>query len=114
MNVRRVWAARAAVALAGAALLSAGTGCRKHQTGEVVPIAPSFAVNQSRAPLGSPIEVTYTWTVDPGAKKLSEDYRAFVHFLDSHSQMIFEDDHVPVPPPSQWEAGKTYTYTRTK
>jgi hypothetical protein len=28
--------------------------------------------------------------------------------------MLFEDDHTPVPPPSQWEPGKTYTYTRTK
>ena len=28
--------------------------------------------------------------------------------------MLFEDDHTPQPPPSTWEPGKTYSYTRTK
>jgi hypothetical protein len=114
MNVRRVWATRAAVVLVGAALVATGAGCRGRKKGEVNPIVPAFAVNQNRAPLGSPIEITYSWTVEQGAKKLPEDYRALVHFLDTHQQMIFEDDHVPTPPPSQWEAGKTYSYTRTK
>jgi hypothetical protein len=28
--------------------------------------------------------------------------------------MLFEDDHVPSPPASSWEPGKSYSYTRTK
>ena len=31
-----------------------------------------------------------------------------------HDVMLFEDDHAPVPPPSTWEPGKTYSYTRTR
>jgi hypothetical protein len=37
-----------------------------------------------------------------------------VHFLDSHEVPLFDDDHMPVPPPSTWEPGQTYTYTRTR
>jgi hypothetical protein len=28
--------------------------------------------------------------------------------------MLFSDDHQPEPPPSTWEPGKTYSYTRTR
>jgi hypothetical protein len=111
MNVRRAGGA----AVIGAALLSAtGCGIFKKKQAEVVNIEPSVTFNQNRAALGSPIEVTYTWKVGADVPKMGEDYRALVHFLDSHEVMLFEDDHIPVPPPSQWEAGKTYTYKRTK
>src|SRR3954468_17188538 len=113
MNVRRV-GTRVALGLCGLPLLTASWSCKRRSTAEVNPIVPSVKVNETRVPLGSPVEVTYTWTVEPGAKKLPEDYRALVHFLDSHRVLLFEDDHVPVPPPSQWEPGKTYSYTRTK
>jgi hypothetical protein len=79
---------------------------------EINPITPSFSVNRQRAPLGSAVEVTYTWVLDQNAKKVG-DYRALVHFLDPHKTVLFTDDHVPTPPPSSWEAGKTYTYKRT-
>jgi hypothetical protein len=106
------------VSTTAALLLAAGTGlmssCARRQTAEVNPIEPSFTINRTRAPLGSAVEITYTWKTDPQAKKLTQDYRAFVHFLDSHSVMLFDDDHVPEPAPTTWEPGKTYTYTRTK
>jgi len=111
MKLRRTWRAGIAVAIAGAALAPA---CSRRKPAEVNPITPSFAVNRTRAPLGSAVEVTYTWTLDPSAKKLTKDYRALVHFLDAHGVMLFDDDHVPQPPPTSWEPGKTYSYTRTK
>ena len=46
--------------------------------------------------------------------RLAQDHRAFVHFLDSHKVLLFDDDHVPVPPVTAWEPGKSYSYTRTK
>jgi len=111
MKLRRAWRAGAAVALAGAALLPA---CGRRRQAEVNPIVPSFTVSRPKAPLGSAVEITYTWTVEPGAKKIPESYRAFVGFSDPKGVMLFEDDHVPTPPPSSWEPGKTYSYTRTK
>ncbi len=80
---------------------------------EVNPIQPAIKVNRERAPLGSAIEVTYSWSLDQGAKKIPAGYRAFVHFLDSHKVVLFTDDHVPTPAPESWEAGKSYSYSRT-
>jgi hypothetical protein len=88
-------------------------GCNRRKPAEVTDVVPSLSVNRARAPLGSAIEVTYSWQVGPTAKKLDQDYRAFVHFMDSHDVILFGDDHVPTPAPSTWEPGKTYSYTRT-
>src|SRR6185436_16991952 len=97
MKLRRAWTAGAAVALAGASLLPA---CSRRKQAEVNAIVPSFTVSRPKAPLGSAVEVTYTWTLEAGAKKVPESYRAFVGFSDPHGVMLFEDDHVPTPPPS--------------
>lgn len=111
MVLRRPWQT---VAVLGLVALAALPACRRRKAAEVNDIVPKIEVNRARAPLGSAIEVTYTWQLEPTAKKLAQDHRAFVHFLDSHRVMLFEDDHVPVPPVGQWEPGKTYSYTRTK
>jgi hypothetical protein len=111
MNLGRSWRTAAVVSLAALALLP---GCRRRKPAEVNDIVPKFAVSRARAPLGSAIEVTYTWQLEPTAKKLAQDHRAFVHFLDSHKVLLFDDDHVPAPPATSWEPGKTYSYTRTK
>jgi hypothetical protein len=103
------WIAMAS-ALGASALLP---GCGKRKAEEVNPIVPQFSVNLPRAPLGSAIEVTYSWTCEAGMKKLAEDQRAFVHFVDNQGSTLFTDDHLPVPPTSGWEPGKNYTYTRT-
>ena len=110
MKFRSAWRMAAVVALAGVVLLPA---CSRRKSAEINPIVPSFKVNRSRAPLGSAIEVTCTWTVEPGAKKIPPGYRALLHFLDSHKVVLFTDDHAPIPAPETWEPGKTYTYTRT-
>jgi hypothetical protein len=101
---------RLALAMVAVTLVA---GCNRRKPAEVIDVVPSLSVNRTRAPLGSAIEVTYTWQVGPTAKKLDQDYRAFVHFMDSHDVILFGDDHVPTPAPSTWEAGKTYSYTRT-
>jgi hypothetical protein len=111
MMVGRSWKTWVVVAAAGA---TAAAGCGRRQTAEVNDIVPKFEVNRSRAPLGSAIEITYTWQVEPTAKKLAQDHRVFVHFVDTHGVMLFEDDHAPIPPVTAWEPGQTYSYTRTK
>jgi len=111
MRLGRSWRTAAVVSLAALALLPA---CNRRKPAEVNDIIPKFEVNRPRAPLGSAIEVTYTWQNEASAKKLAQDHRAFVHFLDSHKVLLFDDDHVPVPPVTSWEPGKSYSYTRTK
>jgi hypothetical protein len=101
-------------ALAAAALLPTLNACRRRKPAEVNDIVPSFTINRPRSPLGSAVEITYSWKVEPTAKKLGKDYKALVHFLDQHGVMLFDDDHMPTPPTSAWEPGKSYSYTLTK
>ena len=111
MTIRRFWGVALVTAFAGVLALPA---CSRRKPVEVNPITPSIEVNRVRAPLGSALEITYTWTLEPDAQKLGQDYRALVHFLDSHDVILFDDDHMPVPPPSTWEPGESYSYRRTR
>jgi len=93
--------------------LASLSGACKRKPAEVNDVTPSVAFNRPRAPLGSAVEVTYTWTTGPAFKPLKQDYRALAHVLDTHKVVLFTDDHTPVPPSSTWEPNKTYTYQRT-
>ena len=108
MIQRRSWMA-ATLALVAAAVLPA---CGR-RAAEANPIAPAFTANRMKAPLGSAIEATYTFTLEPAAKKVAQDYRVLVQFLDSHKVILFTDDHLPPVPTSSWEPGKAYTWKRT-
>jgi hypothetical protein len=74
---------------------------------------PSFSVSQTRVPLGSPVEVTYKFTVAPDAPKINENYRVFVHFLDSDKERMWTDDHDLPVPTTQWKPGQVIEYTKT-
>ena len=93
------------------ALLAAAAACGG--TEEATPVAtPSFSASKTRLPLGSPVDLTYTFDVAQDAK-IDGDYRVFVHFLDSEGQQMWTDDHDPVVPTSQWQPGQKVQYTRT-
>ena len=74
---------------------------------------PSVTFARPRAPLGSPIEVTYKFQVAANAPAFDQDYRVFVHFLDSDDERLWTDDHEPSVPTTQWKPGQTVQYTRT-
>jgi hypothetical protein len=98
-----------------AAVLSlsiAAGGCRRKEP-EAAPVAtPSVTINRDRAPLGSPIEITYRFVVANDAK-FDEDYRVMVHVVDTDQEIIWTDDHNPPTPTRQWQPGQTIEYTRT-
>lgn len=110
MTLRRSWGVALSLSLAGALLFQA---CSRKKPAEINPIEPSISFSRTRVPLGSAVEVTYNWKLDPAAKKLAQDHRAMVHVLDSHEAILFAADHTPVPPVTEWVPGQTYTYTRT-
>jgi hypothetical protein len=102
----------ACVAAAGICAASVAA-CRRKQP-EPPPVAtPSFSVNQTRIPLGSPVEVTYKFVVAPDAPPIKENYRVFVHFLDTDKERMWTDDHDPAVPTTQWKPGQVIEYTRT-
>jgi len=93
-------------------LASAGAACR-HKEPEQPPVATAtVTVNHDKAPLGSPLDMTYKWVVASDAK-FDEDYRVMVHVMDTDEEMIWNDDHNPDVPTRQWKPGQTIQYTRT-
>jgi hypothetical protein len=99
-------------ALIVAPLALGSTGCSSGQSAETPLATPGFTPSRARAPLGSPIEVTYRFTVAPNAK-FDKSYRVFVHFMDSDDELMWSDDHTPPTPTTQWQAGQTVEYKRT-
>jgi hypothetical protein len=98
------------VCLALAAGLCGACGSRDASTPAVATV--SVTLNHDRAPAGSPLELTYKFVVADGAK-FDEDYRVFVHVVDTDDEQMWTDDHAPTPPTSQWKPGQTIEYTRT-
>lgn len=69
-------------------------------------------LSRSKVALGSPVEVTYKFTVAPNAPNLLQR-RVFVHFLDADEELMWTDDHEPPTPTAEWKPGQTIEYTRT-
>lgn len=78
------------------------------------PVAtPTVTFSKPRAALGSPVHVTYKFQVAASAPAFDQDYRVFVHFLDSDEERMWTDDHDPSVPTTQWKPGQVIEYTRT-
>jgi hypothetical protein len=102
-----------AAALVLAATGMVGTvGCSRKAPSEPPVATATFTPAKSRAPLGSPLEVTYKFVVAPDAK-FSENFRVLVHFMDSDDELMWTDDHNPPKPTTQWKPGETIEYKRT-
>jgi len=81
--------------------------------GSADPVAvPSFEVNTTRVPIGSPVEATLTFSVLPSAV-FDEDYRVLLHFLSDDGELMWAADHYPPRPTTEWKPGGTIEYTRT-
>jgi len=95
-----------------AAMATIAAGCSKAQ--DTTPAVGTMQVTLSRpkVALGSPVEVTYKFTVAQNAPNLGQR-RVFVHFLDADEELMWTDDHDPPTPTSQWQPGQTIEYTRT-
>lgn len=99
--------------LATSIALAASAACR-HKEPPSPPLAtPRLTINHDKAPLGSPVDITYRFDVAPDAH-FDQDYRVMVHVVDTDEEMIFNFDHNPPVPTSQWKPGQTVEYTRTE
>ena len=92
------------VSLLVAFLLVSAGACRRREA-DAPPVAtPSITLNHDRAPLGSPLDITYKFVVASDAK-FDEDYRVMAHVVDTDEEMIWTDDHNPPVPTRQWKPG---------
>ena len=87
-------------------------GCSEAE--DTTPPAATMQVTLSRpkVALGSPVEVTYKFTVAQNAPNLGQR-RVFVHFLDADEELMWTDDHDPPTPTTEWKPGQTVEYTRS-
>jgi hypothetical protein len=93
------------------AILAGSVSCSK--TPEEPPVAtPSLTLNHDNVPIGSPVKLTYKFTVLPNAV-IDGDYVVFVHVLDPSGEQLWTDDHLPIASTSAWKPGQTIEYTRT-
>jgi hypothetical protein len=87
-------------------------GCRKKEP-DMPPVAtPNVTFSRDRVAIGSPVKVTYRFQVAANAK-FDGDYWVFVHVLNPQGEQLWNDDHLPPTPTSQWKPGQTVEYTRT-
>lgn len=99
--------------LALAAGLSTAAACGGSES-EAPPVAtPHVEFSRPRAALGSPVEITYRFTVAGRAPAFDQNYRVFVHFLDADQERMWTDDHDPPVPTTEWKPGRVIEYTRT-
>lgn len=103
-------------AVLGIAVLVAGAtataGCRRKEAPAPPVATPGATLTHDKAPLGSPLDITYKFVVANDAH-FNQDYRVMVHVVDADEQLIFAFDHNPPVPTSQWKPGQTVEYTKT-
>lgn len=95
-----------------AALGVCAAACRKKEPEQPAVATPAVKLSHDKAPLGSPLDITYKFVVANDAK-FDEDYRVMMHVVDTDEEMIWNDDHNPEIPTRQWKPGQTIEYTRT-
>jgi hypothetical protein len=97
-----------------ASFLMCSSSCKSKKTSATEPfISFEVKLSQTKIPINSPLEMTYTWKIVDNQKKLGEDYKVFVHFLDKKGNMFLNDDHFSPVRTSDWNAGKSIEYERT-
>lgn len=76
-------------------------------------ITPKVQINKKSVEMGTPIEVTYSFSTKKNYVALNKNWTVFVHFLDPKRVLRFQDDHEPAKPTSEWRPDGNYNYTRT-
>ena len=96
----------------GVTSVLAGAACSRAENTAPPVATPGVTLSHDRAPAGSPLELTYRFVVANDAR-FAEDYRVFVHIVDTDEEQMWNDDHNPPTPTTQWKPGQTIEYTRT-
>jgi len=94
------------------ALVVVAAACSSKESAQPPVATPSVTLNKDKAAIGSPIKITYKFEVAPNAK-IDADHAVFVHVMDPDGEKLWQDDHQPPVPTSQWKPGQVVEYTRT-
>ena len=94
-----------------ATMLLAAAGCGGGASGPPV-AAVNLRLDRTSVPIGGPLEIAFRFDVSPDLVPITDDYMVFVHVLDNNGERIWNDDHQPATPTSDWEPGQTIEYSR--
>lgn len=72
----------------------------------------SVTFNADSASVGGPLEVTYRFELAPG-QSLDQNYWVMAHFATPDGDVVWNDDHRPPTPTTQWSPGQAVAYTRS-
>ena len=95
-----------------AAMAGSLAGCGKAEDTTAPVGTMAVSLSRPKVALGSPVEVTYKFTVAQNAPNLGPR-RVFVHFLDADEELMWTDDHEPPTPTADWKPGQVVEYTRS-
>ena len=91
--------------------LLVAVACSSKPPAEPPVATTTVTFSKDRAAIGSPLRITYKFEVLPNAT-FDADYTVFVHVLDPEGEKLWQDDHLPAVPTSQWKPGQVVEYTR--
>ncbi len=93
------------------ALLPGMGGCR--ESGRTLDVQLTVRLEKSALPTGGPLELIYRWQVPTAAEPdSSDDFHVLAHFWGEDGEILWQDDHQPPIPTSQWHPGSTIEYSR--
>lgn len=94
------------------AVLAGAAGCKRSQPTAPPVATPTVTLSKDKAPVGSPLRLTYKFEVAQDAR-FDADYTVFLHVMEPDGEKMWQDDHSPEVPTTQWKPGQTIEYTRT-
>ncbi len=56
-------------------------------------------------------DMQFSWKTTAAYEKMSQEMQVYVHFWHGNN-LLFQDDHIPEVPITEWEADKEYVYSR--
>ena len=92
--------------------LAVTAACNRPETTSPPVATPTVTLSKDRAAIGSPITITYRFDIAQNAS-IDGNYLVFVHVLTPDGEKMWQDDHMPPTPTSQWKSGQPVEYTRT-
>src|SRR5689334_1860527 len=103
---------KGATALLALSVLAVAPACGRKADSEPPMATVSVSLDRDKVPAASALEITYKFVVAADAT-FDQNYRVFSQVKDADGERIWDDDHNPPTPTSQWKPGQTIEYSRT-
>lgn len=85
--------------------------CARNESTAPPVATPTVTLSKDKATIGSPLKMSYRFEVEQNAT-FDGEYSVFLHVVGPDGETLWQDDHKPPVPTSQWQPGKTIEYER--